>query len=127
MTIAPFAAMTGHSRQNTPIGDSFRIISIHFMKISFQRLIPSTALAAFCPSRMTAKPISSAITITCSMFASTIGLRKFAGKILTKTSMGAVEAGASYVRLEVSRTGKALLNRFARTRPMAVATAVVQN
>ena len=31
--IAPFAATTGHNRQNTPIGESLRINSIHFIQI----------------------------------------------------------------------------------------------
>ena len=33
MIIAPFSAITGHNKQNTPIGDNFKIISIHFIKI----------------------------------------------------------------------------------------------
>ena len=95
MTIGPLAAMTGHSRQNTPTGDSDRIISMTFMKIPFQRLMPSTAFAAESPSRMIAKPMSSAVTITWSMLASVIGVRKFDGKMFTKTSILDVASGAS--------------------------------
>ena len=94
ITLGPLAAMTGQSRQNTPTGDRYRIISITFIKMSFHRLIPSTAFSAFSPKRIMAKPINSAMTMTCSMTPSVIGVRKFDGKTLTSTSMGGTESGA---------------------------------
>ena len=45
--VGPLDAITGHSRQNTPIGDNFRIISIHFIKISFRSLNAFTTRTFF--------------------------------------------------------------------------------
>ena len=85
----------GHSRQNTPMGDSFRISSIHFMKISLRSLKAETTLAFFSPTRMMEKPSSTATTMTCSILASTMGLKKLEGKMFTRVSIKDAEALAS--------------------------------
>ena len=74
------------------MGESFKIISMHFMKISLQRVIPSAAAEAFSPSMMIEKPIRMAMTMTCSMFASERGTIKLEGKMLTRVSMALVAA-----------------------------------
>ena len=88
MIAGPFEAMTGLSRQNTPIGDNFRIISIHFINTSFKSLHAVMIRVFFSsPTRIIAKPINNAITITCSIFASAIGEMKLDGKIFTIVSI----------------------------------------
>ena len=62
--IAPFVATTGHNRQNTPIGESLRINSIHFIQIALHFSKASiTPLFFSSPTRMIEKPRSIAITI----------------------------------------------------------------
>ena len=92
MSAGPFEAMTGLSRQNTPIGDNFRIISIHFINTSFRSLQAVTSLVFLSPSprRIIPNPRISAVTITWSIFASTIGDTKFDGKIFTIVSISEI-------------------------------------
>ena len=126
MIVGPFAAMTGHSMQNTPMGDSFRIISMHFIKISLRSLNAFTTRIFFSPTRIMAKPRRMAITMICSIFASTMGDTKFDGKIFTIVSIKEVASAASYVRSVVATTGKSPLKRFPAVSPMVTAKAVVQ-
>ena len=126
ITAAPFDAITGVSKQKTPIGESFRIISIHFIKISFQRFMVAIAPSTFSPKRIIAKPMSNAITMIWSMFALEIGTRKFDGNILTNVSRAVVDFGGVYVRLDVERAGNEPLKTVATVSPIETATAVVQ-
>ena len=95
MIAVPLLATTGQSRQNTPIGDNFRIISIHFMKISLMLLHALTIPIFFSPSLIMENPSNRAMTITCSILDSTIGLIKLDGKIFTIVSMTDVFSGIS--------------------------------
>ena len=79
----------------------------------------------FSPTNSSAKPISRLATMICSMLASTKGLMKLDGKMPTSVSMKLTGSFAAYSRLDVSSTGKAPLKRFANTRPMMMAMAVV--
>lgn len=85
----PLKNFTGLSRQNTPIGDNFRLISIHFINTSFRSLQDVTSLVFLSPSsrRIIPNPRISAVTITWSIFASTIGDTKFDEKIFTIVSI----------------------------------------
>ena len=91
----PFDAMTGQSRQKTPIGESFKISSIHFIKMSLRSLNALTTRIFFSPTRMMENPSRIAITMIWSMFASTIGETKLDGKMFTSVSINEVEAAAS--------------------------------
>ena len=95
MMAGPLVAMMGHSRQNTPMGESFRISSMHFMKMSFRSLKAATTRTFFSPTRMMEKPIRMAMTMTWSILPSTRGLKKLEGKIFTRVSIKEVEALAS--------------------------------
>ena len=125
MMAVPLVAMMGHSRQNTPMGDSFRISSMHFMKMSFRSLKAETTRAFFSPTRMMEKPMSTAMTMTCSILASTKGLKKLEGKMFTRVSIKEVASLASYARSVVAMTGNRPLNRLPPIRPMVTAKAVV--
>ena len=86
-TAGPFSATTGHSRQNTPMGESFRIISMAFMQISLATFTAAKSVSCRSLIRISAKPMNSEATMICSMFASTKGLMKLDGKMPTSVSM----------------------------------------
>ena len=64
MMAGPFSATTGHSRQNTPNGDSARISSMTFMNTSLRSLNAATMRWFFSsPMRMMPKPSRIAMTM----------------------------------------------------------------
>jgi hypothetical protein len=90
-TAGPFSAITGQSRQNTPMGESLRIISMIFMQMSLQIMTAVNSMSVRSPIRIRAKPMNREATMICSMLALTKGATKFEGKIPTRVSMKLTE------------------------------------
>ncbi len=70
---APFSATTGVIRQNTPIGESFKISSMIIMLTSPRLTITFAKGSPFSPERIIPNPKNKAMTITCSITASESG------------------------------------------------------
>ena len=94
-TLAPLVATTGVSRQNTPMGESLRMTSMTFMNTRLRRCTPSATGSASLPTRIMPKPMSSAMTMICSIEELDMGVMKLEGKMLTTTSMMGVGSAAS--------------------------------
>lgn len=122
----PFSATTGRIRQNTPMGERRRMMSMTFMQTSVRLSTSAAAGRPFSPAARMPKPNSSAATITCSMEALAKGAMMLEGKMSTSVSMKLAVSPGSKVTPVGSMTVKKPLNRLARNMASTMAPAVVQ-
>ena len=122
----PFSATTGRIRQNTPMGERRRMMSMTFMQTSVRLSTSAAAGRPFSPAARIPKPNSSAATITCSMEALAKGAMMLEGKMSTSVSMKLAVSPGSKVTPVGSMTVKKPLNRLARNMASTMAPAVVQ-
>ena len=108
------------------MGLSLMMNSMAFMKMSLSVSTALNSMFFFSPTKSRAKPMMRLATMICSMLAFTKGARKLEGKMPTRVSMKLTGSLAAYSSPLVSSTGKMPLKMLAKTRPMMMATAVVQ-
>ena len=101
-TEGPFSATTGVIKQKTPIGLSLMIASITYMEIALALSTNSVNALPFSPTAIAPNPKNSAITITCGIFAFTIGSNALFGKIFTMVSIKLGASAASYSNPDVA-------------------------
>ena len=113
--------------QKTPMGEILMINIMIFMNTSFRLSNNSATGRPFSPARMIPAPMSSAITMICSIEALAKGAMMLLGKISTRVVIKSALVALSQVPSpSVESWGKLPLKMLASTRPMTSATTVVQ-